>query len=597
MKKIITIIILGLTVLNAQADMNAIQEKLERISWVPDAWDAKDLLESGNNNLAYHIEWPGSDELSQAVLIIKWDGFPVNEINRVWFKMEGPASSTNANYMKVENKTQGTLESWIFLPLDASRVTLEHPKFGSTTISLKGMKQHDVWSIPVVVDNLVNIEIKPLTDYNKQVRITLVNPRTGAEQEAMSPATFENVSPGIYNVRLAINGRNVERQIMVTPTQKIFGDEKFDFRTTKPVTFESTEKGIFLIDGAYRYDGTSFTTELPYGPHTVEVRVSDNLKDEKVIDVNEDSPEIIYFSPILSRTFEVVGMYQGKIVPTRIYVAGLSTDRYDAETEDKKHTFTLPVGGTPYKYTLYYGGMRVTKEIKVTPNMDNVQQIKLNSQHSMVWPWQRDYKNVNNWFELSYVSKQYATSGRLYDNGSSIKTTIKENGVWDDGYDHWLHGFRFGYGYQPAFKFGLGLYTGLYMELYFSNAKNEPIGDYDEYLELDLSLPLHILYQFPLGKNLCIGFHTGPSFNLAAYGSYSIDGDSSDEKWTDFWDESWAPNRFNIDWDFSLFLRWKKLMITGTLSRGMTDNKMHQDFGADAKTVMNKAIIGLSLGF
>ena len=141
------------------------------------------------------------------------------------------------------------------------------------------------------------------------------------------------------------------------------------------------------------------------------------------------------------------------------------------------------------------------------------------------------------------------------------------------------------------------------MEFYFSATQDYPIGVYDKYAEWDLSLPLHILYQMPLGKKFCIGFHTGPSLNYAAVGSYydkvlpSDDDTDNVEDWTDFWNEPWAPSRFNVDWDFCLFIRWKKFMISGTLSSGMTNNKMHEDFGADAKTVMNKAVIAFSLGF
>lgn len=600
MKKLLTLFILVSLALCARADMKVLRENLRLTSDLAGNAKAEELLTTGHNNLAYHADWPGGEDLKQALVIIKWDGFPPEDISDIIVDID---ASGQADHIWVDHKIFGTSETWVFLPLHARTLTLQHPKYGSAEIQLEKMNNHDVWSVPVVLDQLVNVEITPLTDYNKPVRVTLVNPATGDEREAMSPATFENVLPGDYDVRFAINGRNEHRQITVTPTQKVFGGDLFDFRRWKEITLESTDRGKFYIDDAFKGgEGTSFKTRIPYGTHTVAVKINDNLKDEKTIDVNESSEDVIFLSPIQSRTFEVVGMYQGKPVDTSILVPGLADDRYDRYATRSHHVFTMPVGGNPYKYYVYYAGHKGSKSINVTPDMSNVQEIKISADRIMVWPWQRDFENLVNWWEFSYVAKQYSTSARLWDD-SNIKTSVKENGVWDDGYDKWLHGFRMGYHAQPAFKFGLGLYTGLFTEFYFSGTKNAPIGPYDKYFEWDLSLPLHVMYQVPLGREFCIGFHTGPSFNVAVVGSYydkvfPSDNDYDNvEDWTDFWDESWAPNRFNMDWDFSLFVRWKCVMITGTLSRGMTDNKMHEDFGMDSRTVMNKAMVALSIGF
>lgn len=588
--------IIGLMSLSAKADMKALQNELKLSSQKSNDSQADELLQKGKNMVAFNVEWPGGEDVEQSLVVVKWDGIPVEELNNVEVSIgqSGPFS--------VKHLVQGTVETWVFLPVGAREFTLNHPKYGSTTVKLSNIQKHDVWTVPVVLDKLMNVEIIPLTDYNKPVRVTLVNPETNMEQEAYSPAIFTNVAPGTYNLRFAIDGRIEDRTITVTPTQKVFGGEQFDFRHKKNVTLESTTPGRFFVDGGYLGEGNLISAELPYGTHTVLVKVDENLKTEKTIDVNNDSESIVYLSPVKSKTFEVVGMYQGKPVQTMISVPGLPENQYNSRVLDKGHQFTLPVDSRPYTYNLFYEGHRGSKEIKVTEGMNSVQEIKISADRKMIWPWQRDYENVNNWWEFSYVTKQYSTSGRLYDDGSSIKTTIKENGVWDDGYDKWLHGFRMGYHAQPAFKFGLGLYTGLFTEFYFSKTDESPIDVYDKYFEWDLSVPLHILYQLPLGKKFCVGFHTGPSFNVAVLGSYydkllpSDDDYDNVEDWTDFWDEPWAPSRFNVDWDFSLFIRWKKLMISGTLSSGLTNNKMHETFGADARTVMNKAVVAISIG-
>lgn len=177
--------------------------------------------------------------------------------------------------------------------------------------------------------------------------------------------------------------------------------------------------------------------------------------------------------------------------------------------------------------------------------------------------------------------------------------------MWDNGFDHWLHGFRTGFHAQPTLKFGLGFYTGLFFEFYFSGT-DMGLGDggvYDKYFEADMSIPLHALYQFTLGEKFAIGFHTGPTFNWAMHGVYYdiLMPDENDEDnledISDFWGEDWAPNRVNFTWDFGLYIRWKWMTISGTLGSGLTDNKMHTEFGKGAKTVMNKRVLAFSFAF
>ncbi|MCM1152917.1 MAG: hypothetical protein NC328_04615 [Muribaculum sp.] len=599
MKKLLALIIFAFTLFGASADIKVLQDQLKLESQIVKNIDANKLMTQGNNNLAYHQDWPVSPsgtDYKQAMLIIKWIGLPPEGVKNVKVSLD------SGSPYKVQSNAQGDVQTWIFMPLSTKSVTLSHPSFGTARVFLReNMNQHDVWTVPVILDRLVNIQIKPATDYDKSVKVTLINPESGEERTKMTPATFDQVMPGNYNLRFAVGGRNRDEKILVTPTKTVFGAEDFDFRNFKDVTIESTDKAQIFVDGAYQGEGTKISARLPYGSHTLTAKVNENRKDEKTVDISADSESIIYLSPTETKTFEVIGLYNGKPVSTSIYVDGIPSDRYSSASA-MSHSFTLPaLGGKPYRFNVYYDGHRASKDISIRPDMQTRQEIKISGDRKMIWPWQRDYDPAAFGWEFSYVAKQYSTSGNLYED-SSVKTTIKENGVWDDGYDHWLHGFRTGFHAQPTLKIGLGFYTGFFMEFYFSG-NDEGIGYYDKYFEMDLSIPLHALYQFPLGRSLAIGFHTGPTLNYAAVGSYydkflPTENDYDNvEDWTDFWDESWAPSRFNVTWDFGLYIRWKWLMISGTLSQGMTNNKMHTDFGSDCRTVMNKRILAFSIAF
>lgn len=601
MKKILTLIISALVTLGANAKITAPADSLKLYSHIVKAGDTRNLMTHGNNNAAYHMNWPEpvkGVEQQQAMVLLNWIGLPPEELNNITVTLDQGLP------ISVQSQTSGNVQTWIFVPLSTKSVILTHPRYGTATIYLKKMNQHDIWSMPVILDQMVNIQIRPLIDYDRSVRVTIKND-DGDERTAMTPATFSDVMPGNYNVRFVIDGHGYNRRINVNNTQTMFGGADFDFRNFKDVTFESSDRGATIfVDDIMIGSGNSVTHRLPYGSHKVVASVNANRKDEKTIDVNKDSESTIYLSPTETRTFEVVGLYDGQPVETKINVSGLSKDRYDAYSSLRSHSFTLPAtGGKPYRFEVSYGSRKGHKDISITPGMATRQEIKINADRRMVWPWEREYEAANFGWEFSWVSKQYSTSGHLMDD-SDIKTSVKENGVWDNGFDHWLHGFRTGFHAQPTLKFGLGFYTGLFFEFYFSGT-DMGLGDgsYDKYFEADMSIPFHALYQFTLGKKLAIGFHTGPTFNWAMHGVYydkfmpGEDDEDNLEDISDFWDEDWAPNRVNFTWDFGLYIRWKWMTISGTISRGMTDNKMHTEFGEDAKTVMNKRVLAFSIAF
>lgn len=596
MKNLLSIFISTLLSLSVSAGIKTSQDSLKRVSHIVTAAESQNIMTEGASTTSQHIDWPRSYTGSQAMLVINWAGIPPEDIADVNVKL-----SNDIDPIQVSTITTGVPQTWIFLPCKTKEVTLDHPRYGSTRIFLSSMMDKDVWTVPVMMDTPMNIQLNPATDYGKSVRAKLIFSESRKEETKMTPAIFEKVVPGTYDVEFAVDGRIHSGKITVTPTKTVFGNESFDFRNFKNVTIESTEKAMIYIDDIPQGEHTVISSRLPYGSHTIKAVINNNRKDERLVEVNNESETTIYLSPIETRTFEVVGLFNGTPVETTVNVPRLEGFTYDS-TPRKTHTFTLPaIGAKPYTYYLYYNGRSAKKSISVTPGMATVHELKFKADRNVVWPWQRDYSPAKHGWEFSWVSKQYSTSGYMSDD-DNVKTTMKENGVWDNGSDHWLHGIRTGYHAQPSFKFGLGLYTGIFIEAYFSSS-DEGIGDFDKYFELDMSIPLHLLYQFPLGNKFCIGFHTGPSFNWAMHGRYydkflpNQNDNDNEEDYTDFWDEPWAPKRVNFTWDFGLFIRWKALSISGIISKGLTDNKMHSDLWRDSRTVMNKRIAGISLVF
>lgn len=99
-------------------------------------------------------------------------------------------------------------------------------------------------------------------------------------------------------------------------------------------------------------------------------------------------------------------------------------------------------------------------------------------------------------------------------------------GVYNDG---WLHGIQFGIRFNPQFKYGFGLDTGLYYEYYhnkssfFDDGVDEE-GTFSYYKTLNehvVRLPLHLEYRLNFSKNFQIFFYGGLTADYILSGNMS----------------------------------------------------------------------------
>lgn len=101
----------------------------------------------------------------------------------------------------------------------------------------------------------------------------------------------------------------------------------------------------------------------------------------------------------------------------------------------------------------------------------------------------------------------------------------KENvGVYDNG---WLHGIQFGIRFNPQFKYGFGLDTGIYYEYYhnksaiYDDGVNEE-GTFSYFKTLNehvVRIPLHLEYRMNFSKNFQLFFYGGLSADYILSGN------------------------------------------------------------------------------
>jgi hypothetical protein len=183
---------------------------------------------------------------------------------------------------------------------------------------------------------------------------------------------------------------------------------------------------------------------------------------------------------------------------------------------------------------------------------------------------------------LGYVQKQWEWKT----DGQTIRY-----GAWDTP-DSYLSGLQVGIRYEPLFKYGLGLSTGLFYEYYqsesgkFTGTYSDASGEYDyrmNFSEHSLHLPLHLEYRLNFSKQFQFFVEAGPSLDYGL-GAKLIATEIGESKpfytGTDIYQNSELgfPNkRFNASIDFGAGIRLNGLQLNVGISRGLLNISANPD--------------------
>ncbi len=136
-----------------------------------------------------------------------------------------------------------------------------------------------------------------------------------------------------------------------------------------------------------------------------------------------------------------------------------------------------------------------------------------------------------------------------------------------NGSSEGLHGIQAGVLFEPYFKFGLGLRTGLYGE-YLVNKNKEEMS----VIDANLYMPLHMSFRARFGQFhlFCYG-GVGADFGL--YSSFHTIINDHYQEVKNVWDTWLAPDwkRFNASYEFGGGFRYKALQLSFTKSIGFID--------------------------
>ena len=194
--------------------------------------------------------------------------------------------------------------------------------------------------------------------------------------------------------------------------------------------------------------------------------------------------------------------------------------------------------------------------------------------------------------EFGYVSKQWVTD--LKDGGDKLHEDIFGRE------DRRLHGLQIGVGYKPLTRYGLGASTGLFYEAYFASGRDY---GYDRFVEHNLYLPLHALFQIPFSYDFSMSLECGLGLSYVLSGDFMNDDDYYYNEYgeryhpvVDHLDYSrfGNPKHFNAALEFGIGLKIDKVSLRAIYSLGITDHHLYTNYPRST-TYQNKINVSLIL--
>ena len=175
------------------------------------------------------------------------------------------------------------------------------------------------------------------------------------------------------------------------------------------------------------------------------------------------------------------------------------------------------------------------------------------------------------WLGVSfgYVSKQW-----LYKEANQVK----KYGFWDETTR--LNGVQFGIRFEPLFKYGFGINTGLFLEYYYSSITDNYKAVFSE---AALYLPAHFEYRLHFLKRLNLFFYGGLSMDAgleAKVEEFEI-GESepyfTETKMYGNQNFNFHAKRFNFSFDFGAGIRIYNAQLNLGVSKGLLDYSPYND--------------------
>lgn len=533
--------------------------------------------------------WPmdANGEEPCAWIRVKFENMPMADAESVSFDFGNSAPIVKTvNRLKEEEN-----EVWLFVtPSSNAYMEARHGRYG-TSNRLPSFRLEPKHVYDVVLTNDITVTIRIASSpRGATVRIEDL----GVVQQ--TPATILGVPLGQHSIKIVSGDNTINETIEVTEAKTLF---YYDLRPKKKISFRSEPSEAMIVLGRDSIIGlTPCYAELPYGTYAVRAENQGKSTVQSIL-VSPNSDDEVFFDLVNNKTFEVYATQRGKNVNAALYIDGEWIGSGEPSYEISKGV------GKAYKVTMSYNGRSRARKIKVTEGMRSRYEFRIPYGSTGYTEWQNDYDAKPYGFSFGYVSKSFQTKG----NGEKLKHDIfGEEGI--------MPGIQLGFHAQPSFRWGLGIYTGLFYEVYFRGGQvdyyyNIHTGNngylyyssstvHGSYREHDLYIPAHACYRIPFAEEVGLSVHLGFGFdfklssNFSGYESESENYGFGESGYS--YDTMLSSKKFNLSAEFGFGLRLWPVQIELQVSRGLNNHAMFKDYG-DFKTKQNKFTFSVAYNF
>lgn len=545
-----------------------------------------DFKEVYGSNIPKVDDWPkdANGNMDCALMRVYLDGITHED-----FKNEYRRFNFDVNTLAVDSRPVFENERhvvYVFVsPTDGSTfVNVSLEDFGkSKNIYVEKFEERHCYNVTLKNNKKVSIS------FSTEPANAIVRIESG--EKITTPGTMPNVHVGSHRVTVTLDGRTlVTDTIDVTEENVSF---EYDLRPKKKVVFESVPSGLELFIDDKIVGHTPITKNLAYGSYKIEARKNLSEIDVRTITVGEYSDSKVTLSPMQKKTIDVYATYKNSNVSATLYV----NDELFSKSVSPNYRVTLQLD-RKYQMEMLYNGKRKRRTVKAKRDMDDKLEFRISDRNPVVWPWQRVYDARPIGVSVGYVSKQW-TVGK---SGNDFKGALPWQAMGYDADGNTLHGIQAGLHLQPCFSWGGGLYSGLFLELYYSSEDAETNPDFqegrdvfDRYMEFDIYVPVHLYYRIPFSEKVALSLHGGIGIDCGLYNSFYCSENDNIEPKEDFYGKDAFPERFSFSLEGGLGLRLGAFQINAQYSKGLSDNGyIVDDKGVKFETVQNKLSLGIS---
>ena len=514
-----------------------------------------------------------------ALIRVVVEGLSQAEAEKVYF---GFAQNTPAHPRKVEMNGEQCVLSIFVTPTDeGTYIDAALDGYGkSNRVNIPQLKERRIYTVTLRNNKKLSISFKTVPS-NAVARL-----ETG--EKIFTPGTMNNIVTGRHYVTFTLNGKTVLTDTINVTDEKVHFD--YDLRPKKSVTFTSTPANIELyIDDKY-VGRTPLTKTLSYSTYKVEARKNKDEIDVRTINVSDYSDPNVKLSPSEKKTFNVYATYRGKPVQAALYV---DYEQYGNELLNS-YRLTYPLK-QKVEMEMLYNGRKRSRTVKVKKDMNTYMEFKITDGKQFQWPWQREYDARPIGVSLGYVNKQWVASDISY-KGVLPWQACNYNA---DGAS--LHGFQAGFHLQPCFSWGGGVYSGLFLELFYGSSSLPKMPGYedepdmlDKYTEFNLYIPLHLYYRIPFSKNVALSVRGGIGVDCGLYNSLVCSDNENKEPNEDFYGDDGMPSRFSFSAEVGVGFRLWDVQVNAQYSKGLSKSGEVIMEGKTYEAVQNKFTIGVS---